>query len=110
TPNAADGIGPGSYLLIDQTSGDPVDNGPATFICTANFVWNGPNSATYLGAAGHCFLPEGFDGYVKNPDPYVTRVRVCVKDCIFGGQLGAVYRGDFVDLGPVVYARQTLDG
>jgi hypothetical protein len=100
TPNAGDGIGPGSYLLIDQADG--------TFICTANFVWNGPGGERYLGAAGHCFLPPDVDAAPANdPDRYVSRVQVCVADCLFGGQLGAVIQGTFVDLGPVAYARQS---
>jgi hypothetical protein len=98
-PNAGDGIGPGSYLLIDQTDGN-------SYICTANFVWNGVG-AKYLGAAGHCFLPEGVQAApTSNPGKYVTRVQVCVSDCLFGGQLGAVIEGTFVTLGPVAYARQ----
>src|SRR5213593_294861 len=50
TPEAARNIGPGSALIITIP-----DEG--RFGCTANFVWaSGEN--LYLGAAGHCFLPE----------------------------------------------------
>jgi hypothetical protein len=95
TPNAADGIGPGSYLLITRSDG--------TFICTANFVWSG-GGTLYLGAAGHCFLTSN-ENSVKDGNP-VSRVQVCTSNCFFGGQLGAVVRGTFADLGAVAYARQ----
>lgn len=103
-PSAGDGIGPGSYLLIDQTDGN-------SYICTANFVWS-DGGKTFLGAAGHCFLPANVDAAPAG-DPghvYSTRVQVCVSACSFGGQLGAVIQGTFVNLGPVVYARQSLGG
>lgn len=102
-PSAADGIGPGSYLLITTTATDNF-GAPEQFICTANFVWDGWGGP-YLGAAGHCFLPTDKDAYIGS-DPYVTAVDVCVSDCAFGGQLGAVYTGTLARLGPVVYARQ----
>jgi len=51
TPAMAQNIGPGSHLIIDIP-------GAGTFGCTANFIWAG-GAARYLGAAGHCFLPEG---------------------------------------------------
>ena len=95
TPNAADGIGPGSYLLIDRTDG--------TFICTANFVWNGAGTQ-YLGAAGHCFLTTN-ENSLKDGN-HVRSVAVCTTNCFFGGQLGAVVQGTFATLGAVVYARQ----
>lgn len=101
-PSAADGIGPGSYLLITTT--DVSSGSPAQFICTANFVWDG-TGGPYLGAAGHCFLPADKDAYVGT-DPYVTKVEVCVSGCLFGGQLGAGFAGTFKTLGAVVYARQ----
>ena len=50
TPTAANGIGPGDYLLITRPDG--------LFICTANFVWADTAGNRYLGAAGHCFLPQ----------------------------------------------------
>jgi hypothetical protein len=98
TPSAGDGVGPGSYLLISRTDGD--------FICTANFLWNGAGT-TYLGAAGHCFLPETAVAATGTTNPYVNRVQVCVSGCAFGGQLGAVFTGDLRDLGAVRYARQS---
>jgi hypothetical protein len=98
TPSAGDGVGPGSYLLISRTDGD--------FICTANFLWNG-GGQTYLGAAGHCFLPEGAVAVTGTTNPYVQKVQVCVSGCMFGGQLGAVFNGDLRDLGAVRYARQS---
>jgi hypothetical protein len=105
-PNAADGVGPGSYLLITTT--DVSSGSPAQFICTANFVWDG-KGGPYLGAAGHCFLPEGKDAYVRS-DPYVSAVDVCVSGCAFGGQLGSGFVGTFERLGAVVYARQARNG
>lgn len=101
--SVSDGIGPGSYLLIDQTDGN-------SYICSANFVWTGAGGP-YLGAAGHCFLPAGVDrAPLDEPSRYVTRVQVCVSRCRFGGQLGAVIHGDVASLGlkPVRYARQSL--
>ena len=94
TPKASDGIGPGSYVLITRSDG--------TFICTANFIWQGVS--TYLGAAGHCFLKPGESSLADGNS--VSRVQVCVSNCFFGGQLGAVVRGAFATLGSVFYARQ----
>ena len=51
TPAMAQNIGPGSHLIIEIP-------GAGTFGCTANFVW-ASGGTRYLGAAGHCFLPEG---------------------------------------------------
>ncbi|MFZ6002973.1 MAG: hypothetical protein ACOYXM_03490 [Actinomycetota bacterium] len=100
-PNAGDGIGPGAYLLIDQTDGN-------TYICTANFVWQDQSGKRYLGAAGHCFLPpEGPEASLGDPGQYVTRVQVCVSGCTFGGQLGSAFTGELADLGDVAYARQS---
>ncbi|MEO7429251.1 MAG: hypothetical protein ABIY48_07680 [Acidimicrobiales bacterium] len=102
-PNAGDGIGPGSYLLIDQTDGN-------SYICTANFVWT-DGSKTYLGAAGHCFLRAGdVVAPPATPGFRVKAVSVCVSSCAFGGQLGSVVRGDLRPLGPVVFARQSESG
>ena len=100
TPNGADGIGPGSYLLIHRND----DNGQAaTFICTANFVWQA-GGTQYLGAAGHCFLTS-HENSLKDGNT-VSKVEVCVTNCFFGGQLGAVLNGTFATLGAVAYARQ----
>ena len=103
-PGAGDGIGPGSYLLI--TIGNAGDHN-GTYICTANFVWTG-GAATYLGAAGHCFLPPDETKSVGS-NRWVEKVEVCTSSCAFGGQLGSVLNGTFADLGPVVYARQKAD-
>ena len=71
-PSAGDGVGPGSYLLIDHTDGN-------SYICTANFVW-ASGGARYLGAAGHCFLPSNQQSSPLNdPGKFVTRVQVCVS-------------------------------
>ncbi len=96
-PNSGDGIGPGSYLLIDKADG--------SFICTANFVWSGSDGNTYLGAAGHCFLPAGVD----HEDTPGATVQVCVSDCFLGGQIGTL-AGTYEDLGEVAFARQSADG
>lgn len=85
TPNAADGIGPGSMLLIHF--------GSDVYLCTANFLW-GSGSSVYLGAAGHCF----------DPREQVTRVQVCVRNCGLDGWIGLIW-GDFVDLGKVAFAK-----
>ena len=65
-------------------------------------------TSQYLGAAGHCFLPEGkkaTQGSGADFDPKDVRVRACVSGCSFGGLTGQVIRGTFVNLGPVAYAR-----
>lgn len=106
TPAMASNIGPGSHLLIEIP-------GAGTFGCTANFIWQG-GSARYLGAAGHCFVPEGLTathGAGADFDASGVRVSVCVSDCSFGGQAGFVVTGNMVLLGGVAYARQTdVDG
>ena len=108
TPSAGDGIGPGTYLLIYTSAAAKDDE--AVFICTGNFVWT-DGTTQYLGAAGHCFLPNPDGGSTLNPamvkgsDPYVDHVEACVSGCAFGGQTGAI-TGNFVNLGAVVYARQ----
>lgn len=100
-PADATGIGPGAMLLSTIEG--------ATYLCTANWVWRS-GGAYYLGAAGHCFLPEGktsTHGADRDYDTSNVRVRVCVAECKFGGQLGFLLRGTTVDLGQVAYARQT---
>jgi hypothetical protein len=102
TPAMAQNIGPGSHLLIEIP-------GAGTFGCTANFIW-ASGSARYLGAAGHCFIPEGMTathGAGADYDASGVRVSVCVSNCSFGGQAGFVVTGDLVELGSVAYARQT---
>lgn len=101
-PSAGNGVGPGSYLIIDQNDGN-------SYICTANFVWTG-GGKTYLGAAGHCFLRAGDEVAPGNPGSRVDAVSVCVSDCAFGGQLGTVIQGTFANLGAVAYARQSQGG
>ncbi|HEX2065679.1 MAG TPA: hypothetical protein VHI93_02605, partial [Candidatus Thermoplasmatota archaeon] len=103
-PEDAAGIGPGSPILTTIP-------GEGTFICTANFLFTS-GGRTYLGAAGHCFLPpdrkatHGPDADYNAAD-VVTEV--CVDFCVFGGQLTGLL-GDFRVLGPVAYARQTGPG
>ena len=104
TPAMASNIGPGSHLLIEIP-------GAGTFGCTANFVW-ASGSTRYLGAAGHCFIPEGTTathGAGADYDASRVQVSVCVSNCSFGGQTGFVVTGDLVRLGAVTYARQTAD-
>jgi hypothetical protein len=106
TPDAGDRIGPGSHLIMTM------DGDPNLYGCTANFVWKG-GGATYLGAAGHCFLPPtatATAGPGHDYDPSHTHVKVCVSSCSFGGQIGFSITGTLVDLGPVAYARQTEGG
>ena len=100
-PSDAATIGPGSPILTTIP-------GEGTFICTANFVYKS-GSQYYLGAAGHCFLPEGKkathgSGADYNAAGVVTQV--CVSTCWFGGELTGLL-GDFRTLGSVAYARQT---
>jgi hypothetical protein len=102
TPAMAQNIGPGSHLLIDIPNA-------GTFGCTANFIW-ASGTTRYLGAAGHCFIPEGTTathGDGADFDATGVQVSVCVSNCSFGGQLGFQFTGDLVALGPVAYARQT---
>ena len=101
TPAMASNIGPGSHLLIEMDGG--------TFGCTANFVWQS-GATRYLGAAGHCFVPEGLTathGPGADWNASGVRVSVCVSNCSFGGQSGFVVTGNMVVLGSVAYARQT---
>lgn len=103
-PEDAVGIGPGSPILTTIP-------GEGTFICTANFVYRS-GTTYYLGAAGHCFLPEGKKathgtGADYNAGSVVTEV--CVDFCYFGGQLTG-FLGDFQRLGSVAFARQTGPG
>jgi hypothetical protein len=103
-PEDAVGIGPGSPILTTIP-------GEGTFICTANFLYQ-DGTRWFLGAAGHCFLPEGKkathgSGADYNAGSVVTEV--CVDFCYFGGELTGLL-GDFVRLGSVAYARQTGPG
>ena len=100
-PDTADGIGPGSALLITIPN-------EGTFICSANFVW-AQGGKRYLGAAGHCFLPgtkTATHGPGKDYDANGVTTRVCVSECLTGGELTGL-TGAFVALGRVAYARQT---
>jgi hypothetical protein len=102
TPEAARNIGPGSALLITIP-----DEG--RFGCTANFVWSG-GGKKYLGAAGHCFLPEdkkATHGAGADYDASGVTVQVCVEGCETGFRSGITLLGKYVTLGKVAYARQT---
>ena len=122
TTVAGDGIGPGSPILVDfdeDQDGEPDLIG----LCTANFVWQDASTgAQYLGAAGHCFLPSGqteaeYDGSEVGSNQWVLSVRACRADCYVGGATALVSGalgapglvGDYVELGEVVYARQSAD-
>ena len=99
-PAGSTGIGPGAAML--QTI-----PGEGTFICTANFVFR-DGSRYFLGAAGHCFLPEGkksTHGAGADYNAGGVEVEVCVASCLFGGQLTG-FLGDMRTLGTVAYARQ----
>jgi hypothetical protein len=102
TPAMAENIGPGSHLIIDIP-------GAGTFGCTANFIW-ASGGTRYLGAAGHCFIPEGTTathGPGADFDASGDVVSVCVSNCSFGGETGFTLTGNLVRLGTVAYARQT---
>lgn len=106
-PETVTGIGPGSMLFITR----PDTSGTAG--CTANFVWRDSGGALYLGAAGHCFLPDSADASQSAGGSYgasgVT-TKACL-DCTFGGTTAlSGLRGQVVELGEVVYARQSQDG
>ncbi len=105
-PETSDGIGPGSMLFVTPPGGGEAG-------CTANFVWTDDSGTTYLGAAGHCFLGSSAAGGTEldeGPELTDVEVRVCV-DCQFGGAaaLAGGLRGEVVELGDVVYARQRAD-
>jgi hypothetical protein len=102
TPEAARNIGPGSALLITIP-----DEG--RFGCSANFVWSG-GGTTYLGAAGHCFIPadtKSTHGAGADYDASGVKVEVCVEGCETGFRSGITLLGKYVTLGKVAYARQT---
>jgi hypothetical protein len=65
-PEQAKGIGPGSHLIIRMPN-STTDRSIGTYGCTANFIWKATQAKKgqtvtrlFLGAAGHCFLPEGY--------------------------------------------------
>jgi hypothetical protein len=100
TPAAANGIGPGSALLITIPN-------EGTFGCTANFVWQ-DGSTRYLGAAGHCFVPAALKathGEAADYDASGVLVDVCVSGCLGSFQTHDL-TGTWVRLGSVAYARQ----
>ena len=102
TPQMAENIGPGSHLLIEIPNA-------GTFGCTANFIWT-DGTTQYLGAAGHCFIPEGTTathGPGADFNASGVTVSVCVSGCAFGGETGFTITGTLVTLGTVAYARQT---
>lgn len=107
-PEQSSGIGPGSMLFITS------EDSSGTAGCTANFVWQDSGGTLYLGAAGHCFLPEGEsadDNAGGSYDASQVTTRACV-DCTFGGAvaLSGAVRGQVVELGSVAYARQSDGG
>lgn len=100
-------IGPGSHLFMTFDE-DP----DATYGCTANYVW-ADGDRLFLGAAGHCFLPAdkvATHGVGADYDPSGTNVEVCVSGCTNGGISGFLITGTTIELGPVVYARQSSSG
>lgn len=103
-PASATGLGPGTFLLT-QIAG-------VTYLCTANWAWT-DGAAYYLGAAGHCFLGEAetsSHGAGHDADVSTVKVRACIADCEFSGDLDFLLSGTTVDLGEVAYARQTRGG
>ena len=140
-PSGSNGIGPGSQLIIDRPDGSFLCT--ANFIwentsteTTTTTKGNGKGfdksggkgkggqqestvtttKTTYLGSAGHCFLPvdtSATHGSDADYDPARSTVYACYADCDFGGQLGAFLEGihgTFVRLGAVKYARQDRGG
>jgi len=105
-PERAGGIRPGSQMLIELADG-------GTAGCTANFIWR-DSEQLYIGAAGHCFLGEGpADSRAArqheegtDTNQRIDAVKVCA-DCTFGGATGLLVQGPVIELGDVVYARQT---
>jgi hypothetical protein len=100
-PEAPRNIGPGSPIII-------VIPDEGRFGCTANFVWK-QDGKFYLGAAGHCFLPEdkkATHGAGADYDASGVTVQVCVENCE-GNFRTALLVGKLVNLGKVAYARQT---
>lgn len=105
-PEPAMTIRPGSQLFVHNSVEDTTGG------CTANFIWRSPDGTAYLGTAGHCFLPEGEANqdaardHENGYDVDQLSVRVCA-DCNVGGKTGLTVEGDVVELGDVVYARDT---
>jgi hypothetical protein len=98
---ATEKIGPGSALIITIP-------GEGRFGCTANFVWAG-GATTYLGAAGHCFLPAAMKathGPGADYNASGVEVRVCVNNCDANFRSMTLV-GELLLLGKVAYARQT---
>lgn len=102
SPEAASDIGPGSALLITIPN-------EGRFGCSANFVWTSKGNRRYLGAAGHCFLPEdrtSTHGAGADYDASGVIVQVCIANCDKGFRTGIVDEGTWLTLGKVAYARQ----
>ena len=107
-PEQADGIRPGSQMFIEREGG--------TAGCTANFIWrdaSNPDGPLYIGAAGHCFLEDApasesdARDHEDGDDVSDLSISVCA-DCTFGGTTGlTVIEGEVIELGDVVYARQS---
>lgn len=140
-PEPATGIRPGSQMFIRYPDGTTAGC-TANFIWTDANGGGGPdgdddsspdaqgqpgdagssenggggNGSYYIGAAGHCFLPEDKNAS-KNAkrkeedeeDVYdVSQLDVSVcDDCTFGGATGLIIvSGETIELGEIVYARQ----
>lgn len=107
-PEEADGIRPGSQMFIQDENG--------TAGCTTNFIWrdiSDPEGSLYIGAAGHCFLGDApasesdARDHEDGDDVSGLSISVCA-DCTFGGATGlTVIEGTVLELGDVVYARQS---
>ncbi|MGH7446566.1 MAG: hypothetical protein ACRELT_03345, partial [Longimicrobiales bacterium] len=100
TPEAASDVGPGSAIVITIP-----DEG--RFGCTANFIWQA-RGRFYLGAAGHCFLPEtrtATHGPGADYDASGVVVEVCIDGCE-GNFNTNLLVGTWGRLGNVAYARQ----
>lgn len=130
----AEGIRPGSQLFADyggEVGGctanfiwrEAGSNGDDEDVDLTDEVTDGPQTADagtadldgtlYIGSAGHCFLPEGADAdedaardHEDGRDVEDITVTLCA-DCTFGGVTGLSIQGEVIELGDVVYARQT---
>lgn len=103
-PSDGPGIGPGSRLRVTIP-------GEGSFTCSANFIW-AQGTKLYLGSAGHCFLPgdkTATHGPGADYDARGVITKVCVSNCQTGGLLSS-QTGALVELGRVVYARQSGEG
>lgn len=110
-PGPEQGIGPGSELQIDFEEGSGAG-------CTANFLWQNQRDRLYLGTAGHCILTgdqNGTHGPGADFDASNVTVAAATRGCtlepstfVVGIETCLTAEQTYVELGPVVYARNTV--